>query len=279
MFKRNLSLAVCLSLASMAAYSQSSYIFQLPGANATGTQIIGLGDDNFSRSVSNANGPAGAYQILATPNGGTLYIVSPTGIQAAPANTSLSPLTPISGIAGTILSAAITPNGKYLLVVADHFYIIDTSSNTIVRTDVGLPANAAPVAVAVSKDSQTAWVLSTDNNTGGALESVNLSNFQTSQPTALSNIDRTRSLTLSPLGLLYVTTTGDLLYEVDPTTLAKTATGNVQIPSGLYGPLRFSPDGATAFAVNQNVTQNTSALIMFNTAAHNVIGWQSTDPS
>ena len=273
MHKRSLSLAACLSLASMAAYSQSSYIFQLPGANATGTQILGLGDDNFSRAVSNANGPAGAYQVLATPNGGKFYILSSSGLQSASA--TLTSLTSISGIAGTINSALITPDGKYLLVVADHFYVIDTSSNTVVRTDVGMPANASPVGVAVSRDSQTLWVLSTDNNTGGAIESVNLGNFQTSQPTALSNIDRTRSLTLSPLGLLYVTTTGDLLYEIDPTTLAKTATGNIQIPSGLYGPLRFSPDGATAFAVNQNVCPACPSLIMLNTAAHNVIGWPS----
>ncbi len=271
MFKGNLPLAACLWLTSVAAYSQSSYIFQLPGANATGTQIVGLGDDSFSRSIGNASGPAGAFQVLATPNGGTFFIVSSSGLQSA--SPTLTSLTSISGVTGTINSALITPDGKYLLVVADHFYIIDTSSNTIVRTDVGLPANASPVAVAVSKDSQTAWVLSTDNNTGGALESVNLSNFQTSQPTALSNIDRTRSLTLSPLGLLYVTTTGDLLYEIDPGTLAKTATGNIQVPSGLYGPLRFSPDGASAFAVNQNVCPACASLIMFNSAAHNVIGW------
>ena len=103
MFKRNLSLAACLWFVSMAAFSQSSYIFQLPGANATGTQIVGLGDDNFSRAVSNASGPAGAYQVLATPNGGKFFILSSSGLQSA--SGTLTSLTSISGIAGTINSA------------------------------------------------------------------------------------------------------------------------------------------------------------------------------
>src|ERR1700730_10001419 len=115
MSKRILSLAGCVCLASMAASGQSSYVFQLPGVNGFTTQVVGLGDNDFSRAVSNANGPAGAFQVLATPDGTKFFIVSPGGIQSAPANSTLSPLTPVNGISGTVATAGITPPGKYLL--------------------------------------------------------------------------------------------------------------------------------------------------------------------
>ena len=114
MFKRNLSLAVCLFLAALAASGQTSFVFQLPGSNGTTTQIVGLGDNDFSRTLS-GNGLPGTYQVLATPDGAKFYLVAPTGIQSAPAptppSTTLTPTT-IGGISGTITSAGMSPDGK-----------------------------------------------------------------------------------------------------------------------------------------------------------------------
>ena len=121
MFKRSLSPAVCLFLAAMAASAQSSYVFQLAGVNGAATQLVGLGDDNFSRALTSANAMAGAFQVLATPDGKKFFIIAPGGIQSAPApvppSNVLTPLTTISGLSGTVTSAGITPDGKYLLVV------------------------------------------------------------------------------------------------------------------------------------------------------------------
>src|ERR1041385_5898461 len=120
MSQRNLSLAVCLFLAALAASGQTSYVFQVPGPNGTTTQLVGLGDSDFSRTLSGV-GLAGTYQVLATPDGSRFYFVAATGIQSAPAptppSTTLSPTT-IGGISGTVTSAGMTPDGKYLLAIA-----------------------------------------------------------------------------------------------------------------------------------------------------------------
>ena len=76
MFKRNLSLAVCVCLAAMAAFGQTSYVFLVPGVNGIATQVVGLGDNDFSRVISdvvNGTGPTnalpGSFKVLATPDG------------------------------------------------------------------------------------------------------------------------------------------------------------------------------------------------------------------
>ena len=282
MSKRILSLAGCVCLATIVASGQSSYVFQDAGANGSTTQVVGLGDNDFSRFLSNPTALAGVFQVIATPAGTKFFFVSPLGVQAAPANSSLSPLTTLTGISGTVTSAGITPDGKYLLVMADHFYVINATSNAVVQIDVGVTSNGSPVSFAVSHDARTVWVLSTDNNGGGALASVDLTSFQVSVPSSLSNINKGSSVTVSPLGLLYVTSTGDLLYEVDPVTLAKTSAGNIQIPSGLFGPLHFTPDGTTAYSVNRNapICSSCVSLLMLTVATHSVLGWPSVpDPN
>jgi uncharacterized protein (TIGR03437 family) len=275
MSTRIMSLAGCVCLAAMAASGQTSYVFQLPGVNGLSTQITGLGDNDFNRFLSNANGLAGAYQVLATPAGDKFFVVSPGGIQSAPANTTLSPLTTISGISGTITSAGITPDGKYLLVVADHFYIINTLTNAVVQIDAGIPGGSAPVGFAVSRDSQTAYVLA-NVTSGSALGSVSLSTFQTSpflfMPYSAS------SVTLSPLGLLYVTFAGDQLYEIDPGTLSVTPAGHIELP-GLSGPMHFTPDGTAAYSVNRNVCSTCFSLFKLNVAVHTVTSWPLPDPN
>ncbi|MCU1336220.1 MAG: hypothetical protein JWO19_1801 [Bryobacterales bacterium] len=284
MFKRNLSVAACVCLATMVvASAQTSYVVQVPGVNGTSTQIVGLGDDAFSRAFSSASGLAGAFQVLATPSGAKFFIVAPGGVQSAPApaagSTLLSPLTTISGIAGTVTSAAITPDGKYLLVAADHFYVINTSNNSIVKTDVGIPTGSIPVGIAVSRDSQTAFVLANINNQS-ALGSVNLTSFQTSQFLYMPYM--ATSVTLSPLGLLYVTLAGDQLYEIDPATLTITTSGRIQIPAGIFGPLRFTPDGSTAYSVNRNapICSACASLLELNVATHAVSSWPAApDPN
>src|ERR1700738_1195730 len=119
MVKRHLSLVVCVYLTAAAAFAQSSYIFQLPGQTGLTTQIVGLGDNDFSRIAGPGNGPAGASKVLATPNGSKFYILAPGGVFSA--NPTLSAITKVPAISGAASAAEITPDGKYLLVVTDHF--------------------------------------------------------------------------------------------------------------------------------------------------------------
>src|SRR6185369_1036421 len=152
MVKRILFVTACAFLmASMAAFGQTSYVFQLPGQTSNSRAIVGWGDDNFSRSVSSASGPLSSFNIVPTPSGNKFYVLAGNGIQSA--NATLTTFTPIAGVTATVNSAIVTPDGKYLLVVADHLYVIDTNNDAVIAVDPGVPGGTTPAGVAVSRDS------------------------------------------------------------------------------------------------------------------------------
>src|SRR5579862_3044859 len=188
MVKPHLSLVVLVHLVAIAAVSaQTSYVFQLPGSVQSGLPptITGVGDNNFSRVVSSAgtNALAGAFKVIATPNGSQFYILTANGVLSA--NSTLSALTPLSAIAGAATDAQVTPDGRFLFVVASQLYIVNTATGALaVNANTGVPSGATPLAVAFSHDSKTAWILS-GNNTGSSVTILDLGSL-TSPSTELN---------------------------------------------------------------------------------------------
>jgi len=273
--------AVCIYLASAAAaFAQSSYVFQLPGQALSGNapQILALGDNDFSRKLGPAAnaGFAGANQVLATPNGLKFYIVGTTGVLSA--NSALGSVTPIpAAIAGTVNDAKVTPDGKYLLVAASHFYVINTATDSLqVQADTGIPNGATPIAIAVSHDAKTAWIL-TNSPTGSTVSALDLTNFQTSA-SQLNQSSGANGMVLSPRGLLYVSTNANRILEIDPVTMTVTNLGQISVP-GQPGPLQFTPDGNTAYFVNRTVCGTCSPIFQLNVQAHSINQWLPTDGS
>ncbi|HEY2844060.1 MAG TPA: Ig-like domain-containing protein [Bryobacteraceae bacterium] len=272
MVKRNLFVTACILLAaSTSAFSQTSFVFQLPGQSSNSRAIVGWGDDSFSRTTSTANGPAGTFQIIPTPSGNKFYIAAGNGIQSA--NATLTSITPIAGVTATVNTAAVSPDGKYLLVAADHFYIIDTATDAIVATDAGIPGGNTPAGFAVSRDSSTAWVLS-NSGVGGYVAPLNLATRVAGSAVSLPYA--ATSIVLSPRNLLYISFAANQVDEIDPATLTITA----QIPvQALPGPLRFTPDGVTAYFVNRSVCTNCYSLLRLTTATRTVANWPPNDGS
>jgi hypothetical protein len=84
------------------------------------------------------------------------------------------------------------------------------------------------------------------------------------------------SIALSPRGLLYVAFDANQVDEIDPATFAITA----QIPvQALPGPLRFTPDGTTAFIPNRNVCATCYSLLKLTVATRSVSNWPPNDGS
>jgi len=270
MAKTRLSLLVCAHLTAIAGFAQSSYVFQLPGqaVNQQAPQIEGLGDNDFSRILGPANNASyqGATKIIATPNGNKFYILTTAGMFAAGRTTLNSP-TPLSAIAGAVSDAQITPDGKYLFVVANHLYIVDIATDSLAaESDTGVSPGATPVAVALSHDSKTAWILST-SNAGSTLIAVDLTGTAPhTTANQLSLLSQATSVVLSPRGFLYVTS-GNHLYEIDPLTLAVTNLGDMQV-AGQAGPIQFTPDGNNAYFVN--LSTSGAPLFRLTVQAHSV---------
>ncbi len=265
----------CLAAAG-AAFAQNSYVFQLPGQTGLTSDIVGKGDDAFNRSLS-ATGPAKSFAITANPTGTKFFVLAPGGIFSADAtpqagafvSATFSTPVPISAIAGAPTVALVTPDGKYLLVVSTHFYILDATTGAPIGAapvDTGVPGGYAPAGVAVSHDGKTAWVLS-NGFSNSAIDAVNLTNFQvtgtTNLPAAAS------SITLSPRNLLYVSGTGSTLFEVDPLSMALTPSGQIPV-SGVPRALQFTPDGNTAYFVNGQVCPTCSPIFKLDVQSHAV---------
>src|ERR1035437_1214207 len=85
------------------------------------------------------------------------------------------------------------------------------------------------------------------------------------------------SISLSPLNLLYVTAT-NRIWEIDPVLLQVTAAGTMT-PNGTPGPLRSTPDGTTAYCVNQSSNVSGGAIFQITLATHSVAFWPTANPS
>jgi uncharacterized protein (TIGR03437 family) len=284
MVKPHLSLVVLTCLAVAAAVSaQTSYVFQLPGSAQNGLtpSIIGLGDNNFSRKIPFGSATlasaslAGASKVIATPDGTTFYILTPNGVLSA--NSSLGALSPLNAISGAVADAQVTPDGKYLFVGTSHLYIVNTANGTLAaNADTGLPSGSTPVAISFSHDSKTAWILSTAN-TGSTITTVDLTSL-TSLATQLPLSAIGTSMVLSPGNLLYVTTTGNQLYEINPLTLSITPSGQIDVPgNGTPGPLQFTPDGTNAYFTNLIGCNTCSPVFKLNIQSHAFSTWLPTD--
>jgi uncharacterized protein (TIGR03437 family) len=270
----------------VAVSAQSSYVFQLPGATSVSPkQVLGFGDSDFSRYVLTGNGPTGATGIVATPTGSTFYIFAPGGVFSATPNLATHTLTtastPISGIAGMTSARTdrlqMTPDGKYLLVISDQFYIVDTSTNTLaIGANTGLPGQSTPVSVAVSHDAKTAWILSSSSG-GSVITALDLGTLKATG--SLPLLSEGSSMVLSSRGLLYISGIGSALYEVDPGSLSVTSAGQMEVPNGSAGPLQFTPDGNSAYFLNRNSCANCPLIFKLNVQAHAISGWFPTDGS
>jgi uncharacterized protein (TIGR03437 family) len=281
MLNRNVSLAVCLCLAaSVVALGQpgAAYVFLLPGITSQGSRIqtYPYAANPFNPSAD-VLGPQGAAQVFAKPDGTRFYILGSggnTSLQSTDQN--LTSFRSINGLGAPPTSIAITPDGKFLLVGADSLYIVDTNNDQIVGSPLVLSGAVAgtgscPICtgIAVSRDSKTAWVL-TNTSFGSVVQAFNLTTRQRiGLPLNLTG--GATSISLSPLGLLYVTAV-NRVFEIDPATLQVTLSGVVPLVA-TPGPLRYTPDGTTAYFVNFSPATGGVSIYKLNLLTKSTSTW------
>ncbi len=306
MSSRYVSLPACLLLTGFSAFGQGNqgtgYVFELPGPASAGSNLQGfVYNGSFLSPEVSATGPAGARQIIAKPDGSRFYILGANtgGFQSIdPTFTSFSA---INGIVGAVCTAAITPDGRYLLVGAatagssgcgpnsnsNSLYILDTSTNAILSNTLP-PPSAGIIGFAVSPDSSTAWMLTNSAATGATVTAFSLNSRTETATLRLPYGDGT-SIALAPSGLLYVTG-GGAIYEITTTgtqstcnanfasipPLCITPTGFIQVQAA-PGTLRFTPSGQVAYAINTDPVSYSQSLLELNLASHSVASWPPTN--
>jgi uncharacterized protein (TIGR03437 family) len=272
---RNVTLAagVCLAV-SMAAFGQPGvgYLFQLPGQNSSSnTPIYGYPySANPLTPAINTLGPNGTYQIVAKPDGSGYYVLGNT-LQIA--NQNFSNFSTVNGIGNTPTAVAASPDGNYVVVGAGSVYVLSASSSTILYNTT---TNGTIVGIAISRDSKYAYVLS--NGPGASyVYQINLQNKSVTAASPLVLTGNSTSISLSPLNFLYVTAT-NRIFEIDPVLLTVTNQGNMT-PNGTPGPLRFTPDGTTAYCVNQTSNVSGGSIFQITLGTHSVAFWPTANPT
>jgi uncharacterized protein (TIGR03437 family) len=257
----------------MAAFGQPGvgYVFQLPGQNSSAnTAIYGYSySANPLTPTIDTLGPNGTYNIVAKPDG-TGYYVLGTTLQIA--NQNFSNFTTINGIGGTPTAVAASPDGNYAVVGAGSVYVLSASSYQVLFNTT---TNGTIAGIAISRDSKYAYVLS--NGPGASY--VNQINLQTKANvgTPLQLTGDATSISLSPLNLLYVTAV-NRIFEIDPVLLEVTTAGTMT-PNGTPGPLRYTPDGTTAYCVNQTSNVSGGSIYQITLGTHSVAFWPTANPT
>ena len=302
MLNRYLSLVVLVCIAaSMPAFGQNpgaEYVFQLPGTSSP--QFVPYNAlANPLTALAVTSGPNGINGIVAMPDGSKFYLIGSTGIQAVDPtfqNFTGINLTEPTGLAPTITAATITPNGQYLLVGTldssnqSYLFLVNTGTNQAI-TGTGFPiqlggsagpynfTQSAPCPgcfIAVSRDSKTAYVLE-NSIFGGPTQVIaySLTTFQKTGTAAASAVvapgfqGAGNALTISPQNVLYLAG-NNAITMIDPVTLLQIGS-TIQLAGVNSSALQFTPDGTTAYSINQVPRGSGSPSLMALTVASNTV--------
>lgn len=259
--KPNASRAVALC-AILAFPALGNNLFVLPTFTGNATASATVYSGNPLTSAGTFTTSSDAFLVLARPTQNPAdtkyYVISRSGSNSLVIlNSSFTPVgTPLS-FGQNVSAAALTPDGKYLLIVAGNLRIYNTADDSEVRTsflDVGLNPND----IAVSQDSTRAFIMTAQ---GQKVTAVDLTSFQIVGNIPLPAITSGYA-SISPNGLLYVSAQNRIL-EVDPraTPFDSAAIRRQFTFAGAnLTKLQFTPDGTRALAGN-TAPQSGQALI------------------
>jgi uncharacterized protein (TIGR03437 family) len=253
--------AIVLS-ASLSLHAQANRVFVFPSGGSPNVTVLDASTlANAGTVVSSPN----AFQAVSVPDGSKYYIVSNNATRTLTIVSANNLSAPRYVDLGTNASAAaITPDGRFLLVTAGTLKVFRTDTDAQVA-DVGV--GIGPTDIEVSNDSRRAYVMST---TSGLISVVDL----TASPAAVLNqisIGSPLSITLRPdnKSLLVLVPNG-----IVPVTLNTNSAG-ATIPVGSLGSGRIlvTPDSTRAVVVNRGLPPlSVSQVINLATGAPTQIG-------
>jgi uncharacterized protein (TIGR03437 family) len=262
--------ALCvLSVASGAAVLQAQDLFVLPGSGSP-SGVVQAFVTNPLTTYNTFSAPVGTFALLPNLSASQYFAVGSTtenSIYSIEA-TSLAP-TVIASLPILPTQALITPNGKFLVVVAGVVHLYNTATNAeLISGGISQGTGINTFAVAASLDSTTLFAL---GSAAGGTSQLNAISTTTGTVTAtLPFTELATAVGVAPNGLVYVSLPDEIV-EINPLTLQPTFNGTISV-SGTPGPLTFTPDGLYALGTNQSTVGN--SLLIATLASHT-----ATDPS
>jgi len=268
MSKRNYCVSIfLLALAAVSLTQGAESVLILPGPGGATTQIPVFSANPFNPAVTIGNATPAAFQVLQTPDGQKNYIISNSGSQGVTVyDQNFNNGQVISGsISLAPAAAALSPDGRRLLVLAGRVFVFDTATNTIIN-GTGYIVSGTAVDLAFSIDSRFTYILS-NIGTSGLVTPIDLVTGIVGTPLTLAGAGT--GIAMGPNALLYVTTP-NRLFEINPRTLTVTPSGEIPV-NATPGKVVFTPDGRYALAINRTPISGTSVL-RFDLLTHSAAG-------
>lgn len=251
--RRTLHLAACAAITAFATLAQSptpANLFLLPNSSSTSPQTTSMRVDPFTTLSSFPVQPGSAF-LLMHPNGQKLYSIARSGADTLWVLDAGNPSNVLKRQSlGQAEAAAISPDGKRLVIVAGSVFIFDPTSDTQIASlsDFG----STPTDVAIALDGSRAFVLSPAAN---RLTAIDL-NTNTIAGTPIAIPGQASGVVVGPDGLVYVSTV-NLVKVIDGRTM--TLLNDIQLNAS-PGKLTFTSDGQMALAVNRTPVTGASVL-------------------
>ena len=263
------ALLLCFLALGTVATAQNQYVILYPGASNSSTilQAYLPNSGGLLATASINNLPAGTFQILPTPDGTKYYMISNGGNPLSKMDSNFQNIQQIGGsIVLAPSGAALTPDGRKLVVMAgSQVYVVDTSSDLVIAP-AGLQVLGKPTDVVISIDSTRAYVLS-QGAIGASGTVVTAIDLTSAAPAVIGapltlNGDGTSpatGLALAPSGFLYLSN-NYRVFEINPTTMKLTANGEIQVQAYPGRPF-ITPDGKYLVCANLRPVQGGTSMI------------------
>ncbi|MBL8220712.1 MAG: Ig-like domain-containing protein, partial [Bryobacterales bacterium] len=228
------SLLAALSILSCAQFAQARNVFILPPGDGTFRPVANFVGDPFApASVPSISAAADTFAAFSTPSG-KFYFVGRSSTDTVVVTDSNFQVIARRNLGLGASAAAMSPDGRHLVVAAGSVHILRTDSDSVVSQFNDAGSN--PNDVAISLDSNRAFVTS---QASGRVTAIDLNSFGNAG--FRDGLGPVNGVNVGPNGLVYVSAQ-NILYEIDPRDM--TFRGGTGIPlNGQPGKPAFAADG------------------------------------
>lgn len=239
MSKNSSFLLAVLSILSSAQFAQARNVFIMPPGDGVLRPVSNFVGDPFAPAgVPSISAASDTFAAFATPLGKHYFVGRSSNDTIVVTDSSFNVIARRSLGSGAT-AAAMTPDGRYLIVCAGSVQFFSTTSDTIVsQVDGGISPND----VAVSLDSTRAFVISQSSQ---RLTAIDLNSFGVIG--TLQNLGPINGVSVGPNGFVYAAAQ-NILYEIDPRDLSLRGGAGISL-NGQPGKPTFAADGTGTIRV------------------------------
>ncbi|MBL8212221.1 MAG: Ig-like domain-containing protein [Bryobacterales bacterium] len=197
---------VLLCLTTLVPLALANNVFVMPPSDGTQRPVTPFAADPFAPASGAIAAAPDTFQALALPAGNKYYFVGRSGTNTVVVTDANYNVVNRLNLGVGAQAAALSPDGRFLVVVANTVQIISTANDAVVaQVNAGSLAND----VAINRASTRAYVTSQGS---GTVTVIDLGSFQTIA--TLSGLGPLNGITAGPNGFMYASAT-NILYEID----------------------------------------------------------------